>query len=297
MASINLRTILCHLIDDDSFLSTIIESDTNEIEKKQRKKKGFHISNMTTEYYQLLPHEIQKYNKFPHKFKKYLLPEHIRFGIKNTVEKNLSVINISFLNSFNILLRPELFKCSIEEHLKNISLFENFLCHTIRRNYNIDKIKNTRKIQEFNKNLANDLINGKISHVLIQKIIDIFEINLLVFDLSKTEITLYWTHGTKYPYFNTFRDLFCMSYVQGNYEPILMENSVLSDQQKNKLYGTVLANIDEIKTVSDIKLDTHSLLDIVNWDIDADTFLKICKRFYDEQYDESKTVNAIKKLS
>lgn len=39
MISINLRNILCYLSGDDNFLSTIIETDTNEIEKKKIKIK------------------------------------------------------------------------------------------------------------------------------------------------------------------------------------------------------------------------------------------------------------------
>jgi hypothetical protein len=285
MTPINLHNIFCHLIGDDNFLSTIIETNTKEIEQKKNKKKGFNLmANMVPEYIPLSPYEVQHYAMFPHKVKSFLTPDYVRMGVKNTMEKNLTVINISFLNSLNMLIRPDMYKLNIDEHIKNLGLLENFLCHTIQRNYQIDKIKNTKKIQATNKELIKNLIDGKISHELIQCVVNIFEINLLVFDLTKMDVLLYWTKGYKYPYFNLFKNMYCMSYVQGNYEPIMMHDNTITEEQKRKIYIQILTNLTEIKCLPQINLALHSLVYIDTWNIDYESYTKILDMFFNKPY-------------
>lgn len=284
MDNINLHNIFCHLTGDENFLSTVIITDNNDIEQKKNKQKGFNLmANMVTEYIPLSPYEIQKYSMFPHKVKSFLTPDYIRFGIKNVMERDLNLVNISFLNSLNMLIRPDIYKLNIDDHIRNLSLLENFICHKIRRNFQIDKIKNTKKVQAINKELIKNLLDGKISHELIQTIINIFEINLLVFDLTKMDIYFYWTKGHKYPYLNLFKNIYCMSYVQGNYEPIMMENKYLTDEQKQKMYTQILTNVNEIICMPQINLALHSMIYIASWDIDSESFVRIIKTFFNKQ--------------
>lgn len=281
MNDITLHSIFRHLTGDETFLSTIItENKTNQVEKKKVKKKGFDLmQNMVTEYVLLSPFETQDYLMLPQKIKMFLTPDYFRFGIKNIIEKDLNVRNISFLNSLNILLRPDIYKWSLEEHVKNSEFLKDFLCHRIQRNYQIDKTKNTRKVQTWNLQKIKDLTEGKISHELIQTIIDVFEINLLVFDLVKMEICLYWTKGTKYPFFNLFKNIYFMSYIQGNYEPIMSLNS-LQEEQKRKIYVTVLTNISEIKCYPDLKMSFCCLVYLNTWDMTAGSYLAILENFF-----------------
>lgn len=275
----NLHKIFCYLVDDDNFLSTIIELDDKKLEERHNKNKGFNLmANMISEYVPLTPYKAQNYTMFPQYVKKYLTPDYARYGIKNITEKNLTSVNISFLNSLNMLIRPEIYKFSIEEHMKNLNLLENYVTLCIQQNYGIDKIKNTKKMQSINRELVKNLLEGKISHDLIQYMVNIFEINLLVFDLTKMDIYLYWTKGYKYPFFNPFKNIHCMSYVQGNYEPIMPTN-ILSGENKIKMYVRILSNISEIKCVPEINLALHTMLYIGTWEMDVDSFIKICEIF------------------
>ena len=280
MANINLHNIFCHLTGDDNFLSTVIEADTEKVGKKKSKQKGFNLmANMVTEYIPLTLYETQKYAMFPHKIKQYVTPDYLRMGIKNHMDKDMNVINISFLNSINILLRPELFKANAEEQIRNFLLLEEFICHTIQRNYQIDKVKNTKKIQSINKELIKKMLAGIISHELVQYVVNIFEINLLVFDLTKMDVCLYWTKGTKYPYFNPFKNIYCMAYVQGNYEPIMAPNNIISEEQKRKIYLNILTNLSDIKTTPNIVLAAHSVLYIDSWHVESESYAKIVDIF------------------
>ena len=137
--NINLKNILGYLADDNNFLSTIVETDGKELSHKKKDKK-FNLQNMVTEYVSLSPDETQKYIHLPKEVKNFLSPDYMRFGVKNIIEKNMKVVNISFLNSLNILLRPDIYRLKIEEHIKNLHSFESFLCHKILRNAQIDKV-------------------------------------------------------------------------------------------------------------------------------------------------------------
>lgn len=284
MTDINLHRIFCHLTGDENFLSKVIEVDKVDVKKKKLKKKGLNMLmiDMIQEYDTLSPYQIQSYSCLPHNIKMYLTPEHNRLGIKNVIDKDMNIVNISFLNSFNMLLRPELYNMSIEEHIKNVNLLESFVSDIIHHGYHIDKIKNTRKVQTFNKELVKKLREGMITHDLIQYVVDIFEVNLLVFDLTKMEISLYWTKGIKYPYFNPFKDIYCMSYVQCNYEPIMTKSGVITNDQKIKIYAQVLANAGEIKCMPKIELNTFLLSYINSWDIDYETYIKIIGTYFDK---------------
>ena len=291
MLNINLHNIFKHLAQDENFLSTVIEANNNVLEKKKNKKKGFNLmTNMVTEYVPLAPYETQNYSMFPYKIKPFLTPEYVRMGIKNVMEKDLNTVNISFLNSLNMLLRPDIYKSNIEDHIRNFILLENFVIHTIKKNCRIDKIKNTKKIQAVNKELTKDLSSGKISHELIEYIINIFEINLLVFDLTKMDIYFYWTKGHKYPFFNPFKNIFCMSYVQGNYEPIMPINNSITEEQKRKMYIHILSNISEIRCIPEINLALHTFVYLDTWNIDNESFINIIGKFFNKpnkKFDDS----------
>lgn len=235
---------------------------------------------MITEYIPLSPYEKQEYSLLPHKIKNFLTPKYLRLGIKNVMEKYMNIVNISFLNSLNILLRPDLYNANIDEQFRNFNQLENFICFMIKRNFQIDKIKNTQKVQAINREIIKNLVEGKISHELIQYIINIFEINLLVFDLTKMDIYFYWTKGHKHPYFNPFRDIYCMSYIQGNYEPVMTPNNIISDEEKNKIYVEILNNLVDIKCLPELKVATYTMIYFETWKMDSESMIKIMETFF-----------------
>lgn len=299
MCDINLHNIFRYISDDEHFLSTVIENNiNNDVKQKKNKQKGYNLmTSMIMEYISLAPFETQNYIMLPHKIKSFLTPDYVRLGVKNVMEKNSNTINISFLNSVNILIRPEIYKNNNDEYLKNFHLFENFVCHKIQRNYQIDKMKNTKKVQAVNKELIKKLSEGKISHDLIQRIINIFEINLLVFDLTNMDIFLYWSAGHKYPFINLFNNIYSMAYVQGNYEPIMPVNKFISEEQKKKIYIRVLTNLSEIKCIPELKLTMHSLIYLNSWNIDSESYIKILEHFFRKKNNNMKfALNELIKL-
>lgn len=264
MSDINLHKIFRTLVDDESFLSTVIPIT----KKNETKKKKFDITNnIVNEYNILNAFDVQSSSLFPKDVRDIIGTKYVRIGIVNMMEKNMNNINISFLNSLNQLIRPETRHLSIEEHCKNVALLENFIIHKMQRNYNIDRIKKTKASNIKNKELIGMLENGKICHETIQYIVNIFEINLIVFDFIKSEHRLYWTHGMKFPYFNLFRPLHIIAYVNGNYEPITYvgKNNSPKDEHK-KIYCRLLCNLNKFILEEDLKMHYSSLPYLMSWD-------------------------------
>ncbi|CAH6420063.1 Hypothetical protein MVR_LOCUS24 [uncultured virus] len=281
MPVINLHSIFRHLVDDEQFLSTIIETETIGTATKTKSKKGFNLmAGLAQEYAPLAPGETQNYASLPKYIKSFLTPDHVRVGVKNITEKNLSAVNISFLNSLNLLLRPDLARASVEEQLKNFGVLEKYVSHMITRNYRIDKVKNTRRVQTVNKELVRNMTEGRVTHDLIQFIINIFEINLIVFDLTAHETLLYWASGHMYPYLNLFRPIFCMAFVRGNYEPIMLPNSTLPEELRCRIYSNILLKLPSIKLQQPIKLAPYALSYINTWNISQPTHMFILSTFF-----------------
>lgn len=275
---INLHKIFYHLTGKENFLSQIIEKDPEKNNKKKNIKINI-MENLVTEYITLSPYEEQKYISFPSIFKKYMTSDCVRYGIKNVVEKNFNIVNISFLHSINILLRPELIKSSIEYQMQNLTLFENFIYHMIKRNFQIDKIKNTKKMQNINKNISNRLSDGIISGDIIQYIANIFEINVIVFDFIQNKMHMYWAHGIKYPTLNLFKKIFYLSCIHNNYEPIMPPNNVMTEIDKQKIYSQILSNISDFVWYKEPIISANTMLYISSWNIPFKTFYDISKFF------------------
>lgn len=264
MGDINLHSIFRTLVDDETFLSKVI---LNDHKKEDVKKSKFDINSIVNEYNVLNVYDVQNSSLFPKDIKEIIGGKYMRLGIVNIMEKNSNRINISFLNSLNQILRIDIRHLSVEEHCKNVGLLENFIIHKIKRNYNIDKMKRTKLGNIKNKELIAMLDNGKISHDTVQYIVNIFEINLIVFDLIKSEYYFYWQHGTKHPYLNLFKPLHMMAYVNGNYEPIVHSNKNVSmNEINNKIYAKILDNPDRFIFQEPIALHFTSLYYLKTWD-------------------------------
>lgn len=290
MQKIGLHTIFRHLVGNENFL-TIIEVP-NDVALPAKKQKNTQepmnkvtnmMSDMISDYLTLSLHDIQKYTLFPSEFKSILHPECVRCGVKTFVEKNSMNINVSFLNSLNILLRPELFKSKVEDQMRNYSLFEEFIVTKIHGNCRIDKVKNTKKIKATNAELVKNLLHGKITIELIQFIINIFEINLLIFDFVKNEIIFFWSCGHKYPFVNLFNDMYCMADIRGVYEPIMPLSNKIPTEHVQKMYTQILTDAEDyLNCAFPIKVASHSLIQINQWDISPKKYLEIVLKYFDE---------------
>jgi len=288
MSEINLHQIFRHLTQDDKLLSTVIDN-TKKIPKKPNQTKSINnsgknfdmMSSMITEYVPLAPYETQSYGSFPQPIKNYLTPNYMRVGIKNIIEKDMVNTNVSFLNSLNILLRPDIYYLNNDDYIKDLPLLEEFIKHRITRNFQIDKvIKNTKKIQEINKGFVKNISEGKITHDLIQYIVNIFEINLIVFDFISYDITVYWTHGSKHADLNVFKNIHCMAYVQGNYEPILPKNNSMSKDHMHRMYIKILTD-QTIKSPKEINIGICALIALNTWNnVSDDAFIDIVEKYF-----------------
>lgn len=273
---ITLHKIFSELIDDPYFLTTIINNTENEI--KQLHSCNM-MTNMVSDYVPLIQFDIQKYNIFSSEFKKILPSSYTRIGIKNFIEKNYVNINISFLNSINILLRPTIFKLPINDQIKNYELFESFIIHKISRNCKIDKIKNTKKIQNSNKEIIRNILGGRMTIDIIKSIIDIFEINLLVFDFTKNEIYFHWSSGYLYPHLNLFNKLYCVSHIQGIYEPLMSLDTIIPDTMLQYIYIKILVD-PIIQHITPIKMSVPSLLILDDWNVSVTDYVTIINKYF-----------------
>lgn len=275
MSKYNLHHIFSYLVDDDKFLATVIDTDKDiiKIKKKDKPSSNF-LADITISYSQLVPYEKQLYKAFPNKLKSLLTSDYIRYGIKNTITKNLNTINITFLNSFNMILRPELTDMVLDDQIKNVNLLETFLCHTLDRNHHIDKIKRTGKSRAVNNELIKNLTEGKITHELIQRIINIFEINLMVFDLTNLTAIFYWAKGVTYPSLNLFNNVYCMTFIQGNYEPLIRSTYANNTAHKKKIYDKIFSNLADVKFIPDIEIGLHVMIHLDSDITSTNTFTK-----------------------
>lgn len=296
MSKISFHSICRFLVKDETFLSTIIDL-TKDVQNKIKdsEKKNF-MEDIVTEYSHLIPFEKQYYSKFPSFIKPFLTPDFYRIGVKNTADRNMSVINISFLNSLNVILRPDLLNSTQDDQVKNYYPLEECITKMIQCNYQIDKQKNTKKIQSVNKQHIANLIDGKINEEIIQRIVNIFEINLVIFNLVKNETQFYFAHGSKYPYVNLFRDIHYMSYIHGNYEPIIPGSNVNYNlTYQGQLYFKLLQNVDNLTINTEFKINPYHIAYLNTWNLSINDFDKLTKKFFPMDYGKVLVKNNIVK--
>lgn len=272
MTDINLHKIFRILINNDDFLITKIEKNDTQ---KTKKKKGMNlVTDIIAEYKNLLPYESQPCISFTPKMRQFIMPDFIRFGIKCDLEKDLSLVNISFLNSLNMLLRPDLRTLNIDIHIEAYVSLEAFISHKLQRNYQINKTKNTQKVKQANKKLIENIANGQITHNIIGYITNVFEINLLIFDFNDNSIRLYWTNDTLYSHLNLFKNILCMSLIKEYYEPIIYSGKISNDFNQ-QIYKKIFANINDVIFYPELSISFLDLIYIDTWNIENKTFLHL----------------------
>lgn len=280
---ISLHKIFRYLVNDDNFMISIIETSVKEDSKKNKMYQIMH--DVVTEYRVLQPEETQKYIYLPYDLKAILPPKFHRMGVISTKETLTNdKLNISFLTSLNVLLRPELRQMTQDNNLQHLNILQKFIEHKIKLNFSIDqhiyKIKNTPKVKKANLEIIEQLLKSTMTPVLIQYIVNIFEINLLIFDFIKMEFVLYWCKGKQYPFLNLFRDIYVLGCLHGFYEPIVMNEDVsLTDKERITIYCNILENIDP-KTNPKIVTGCQSLFYLNSQPIPPKTYTTIISKFF-----------------
>lgn len=272
---INLRNIFCHLVSDDEFLSIVVNSE----EKKKTKPEAITVMiDMVTDYSPLPPSETQSCKYFPQLIKRFLPKDYRRIGVKNTDERNFKKINVSFVYSLSSLLRSDFLDMTLEEKKENIILLEDFLINKLRGNCQIDKVKNIGKVKKANGILIEDLNNGKVGNGLIQSVANIFEINFLIFDFIKQEITFIWSKGSVYPYINFFNQVYCLSYIQGTYEPIMGDYDIHSQRT---IYKKLLRHQQSLIYMELPVISFYGLMYLESWNLNSCEYQGVFQMYAD----------------
>lgn len=260
---LNLKDIFRQLCDDAQLLSTFINNDMFDIQAKHELR--------LNQYTPLKPRELETITLLSHHLQDILPVTYDRVGIVHTIDKNMIPINISFLNSIHVLLRPEILNLTVEEQIANYFTFESFMDNAIRRNCQIDKVKNTKKTKSANRELIQKLLEGDITSILIQKIVNIMEVNLLIFDMETNEIHFYWACGLKYQFFNPIKPLWCMTLIDKVYEPLINDETDINVTNKTCLINNVLENLPHMQCFPPMKMNlfTNLILESMNISHDA----------------------------
>lgn len=298
MSKLSFHSICRYLVKDETYLSTVIDLTTDLQNKLQAGTTNNIMEDIVSEYVQLIPFEKQPYSNLPSFAKLFLTPDFHRIGIKTTLERNLSTINITFINSLNIMLRPELLNGSPDDQVKAYNLLEECVNKMIECNYQIDKQKNTKKIQAINKQHIKNLSEGRITKEIIQYVVNIFEINLVIFNLTKNETEFYFAHGIKYPYVNLFRDIYYMTLIHGNYEPVIVKSDISIDIKYQKiLYAKLLQNTDKLISDIPIRFNPYHAGYLSDMKISSEVFDELLNKHFSIKYGEKLVSKKIKKKS
>lgn len=261
----DLHKIFQYLLEDDEFLTI------TEITNNQSERKGNTLIDIITDSKRLDPGAIENYDDFPEQIKKYLDSKYKRHGIMPVIEKDGRIVNVSFLVSLNLLLRPDL-----QDKEVDIDGLESYISHSILSNCQIDKIKNTCKVKAKNKDLEAIFASGNLTDEVITRIVNILEINLVIFNVDTGINRVYWSHSTKYNFINLFRRFYVMCHVQGDYEPIINEDPF----DCKHVYAQILADYGSFEFIPNLQLAYHSIAYLNTWNISVPDWLAIINQFH-----------------
>lgn len=260
----NLHKIFQYLVNNDNFLVDV------EIVSSQPERKATLIADIITDVNELEPGVIEPYEEMSKQLKCYLNESYSRYGIMAVIEKSSRMVNISFLVCLDMLLKQETSYSAVND----VSELEAYLSHSIMANCQIDKVKNTSKVKTINKKIQASFMEGDFTNEVLSRIVDILEINLVIFDFDRGINTTYWSHGIKYPTVNPFRRLYAMCHYKGDYTPLIS-----TSEDYSLVYGAIMSD-NEMEFYPDLKLGMYSLPYINTWDISGSQWCKIIKRFF-----------------
>ena len=296
MQAVNLHTIFRALVDNQNYLKTVVKQSSETVERKINAEHGYRmLDDVIIGYVPLIANIRQDYKYFPTYIKRILDPQHqdsakmqsasyapadkyVRLGVQSKWNK---LNNVSFFSSLSLLLHPYLASEYCNVQVAALEQFVEYIQDSILRNCQIDKIKNTKSMQTRNKKIADDLFCGNITHDVIQRVINICEINLLVFDLVNETIEFYWTFGVNHPALNLFKDVYCVTVIDNHYEPLLWQGDCADNTWhilQQHIYTQIL--LTNPTSVAAIQLDDFSLLYLEKWHIKMHDYMMIVGKYY-----------------
>jgi hypothetical protein len=303
---ITLHKIIKYLSDDtinsSSFNKNIshrdINSDNFHMENDIKRKSNDIFTMLETtiiDFSILAMYDYQQQNMFPNKFREIIPVGSYRFGIKNLHQTNMSmaISNISFINTVNILLKPELKGVNADTQFHYYNLMKEFICNKISANYQIEKKRNNKKTQDKNNQMVLEIKSGITTPDIIQYVCNLFEFNLCVCYLNDNKIDYYYSFPESFTYVNLFKPLFFMSCINDNYEPIIqtysniqLQSQTQSSEHNSMIHDYGLSNIncllhkDIINPLYPLRLHPLFLEYITFLDIPLKDYIKICELYF-----------------
>ena len=200
---------------------------------------------------------IYKYsNTFPEKIQSLFTLKCYRLGITNYDCDNN---NISFWSSIITLL----------DYDKNFNNPLNYDELEIIANFKIQLIDSYSKsllssfLKPFNKNDIREMINIEIDINILQYIVDILDINILIFDFSTFKINSIYHNDIMNPY----KQIIYLAKYNNFWEPIISKNKILNNNIE--YYDGIKINkiFNYFKNINDIIFYEKNKLKIINTDI------------------------------
>lgn len=215
--SVDLRCIFAALVGDPNFLKVTEQMVTSDDSAQNH---GVEILSQTHRRYMLLsPGSTVIADESIIPMTREIIPKtHMRRGVQGDL---MDLPSASLLATIALLLRPELRSLNQAELMPELRHLNEFLRSSITNNTQIDTIKNTAAMRRQHETLNNQLSANMISGDLLQRIANIFEVNILASYLDAQNCVFYWASGKAHSHLNTNRDLWCISCLDNRCEPIL----------------------------------------------------------------------------
>jgi hypothetical protein len=229
--SLRLHEIISILADDKNLFLVRQESKEKDI-RTNNIDYGFRAVCMGP----LNMYQKQKTDYFPSHMRKFIPKSAYRFGIQQMDPGN-EKINISFLNCINCFLIDSVKTSAPSVQLKNVKELRSVLLRCM---------PHSRKRNNVRSRIEHNVTDKEI----IQQICNLFQINLLLLDLSD-EQTIFFYCYLEQKQLHFYRPLYYVSKVNNYYEPIF----VTGKQDINSRYLLILNNWNELETDNDFSVN------------------------------------------
>lgn len=203
-----------------------------------------------------------------------LPPTHVRVGV---LQNQGDGSNVSLASSMDVLLYGGS-SSDKGQMTHSLERYLEFFRHSLAQNTAVDKIKNTARVKKANAGLVSDLVKGNYTDTLLQRVCELEEVNLLVFDLYRHQTTLYWAKGVTWPYFNPHRQMLVLVSLGECYEPVLC-NCHNKERCRLNMTLSVLTSDKILGVKPELSLAGFLYLTSAIPTEKGDLYSKICERY------------------
>lgn len=283
--SINLHTILKYF---DCEVTRVVKIEETQTASK-KDKVSTKISDLMKEnvgHDQILePFNIQSVATMPKLIREIIPKNYHRIGIAGVICRGINKVDYSFLYSLLIMFYPEIRDYIYDDQIKNLLKFIEFVELKIKGNYFLDKRRNSKKIQEMNRQLAERVKNGEVDDVIIEYMANFFELNIIIVDPINDKVRIYYTHTSKNNFFNPLRPLMCLSRINNSFEPVTVHETRQRPTINPDFYISIFKKYYDIEYYpSGIpKINQFSLFYYVKVCDDTNVFFTMFKNIHEEE--------------